>query len=206
VRSRFESVRSMASRHQRGGPQNLGRIGQMDDPFGQSPEMNALSDFATQLENAKLIDPTGLETEREALEVKVLDADRRIRACGGIPNSLRASYMSFRSDWEAFYRKDLPVVGLPGFASQDWQKFKALKATFGDLVAQMTAYCDMGAPDTPAGSWPISLGTIAIVGGLVFLGIAAVVASNVYGASKGIGTAVGNAVGGKASRALAKSE
>lgn len=190
----------MAARHQRGGPI---RIGQMTDPFGQSPEMNALDDMAAQLENAKLIDPTGLETKRDNLEQKVLDADRRIRTATAIPESLRRSYMAFRSDWEVFYRKELSIFN----AGEDSRRYKALEATFADLVAQMSEYTDMGAPPTgPTSGWPISLQTIAIVGGLVFVGIAVVVASNVYGASKGIGTAVGNAVGGRASRALAKGD
>lgn len=193
----------MSSRHQRGGPVRLGTLGQMTDPFGQSPEMNALDDLATQLENAKLIDPTGLETKRDNLEVKVLDADRRIRNAPNVPAALRAEYMAFRSEWEIFYRKELHILNAP----EDARKYKALEATFADLVARMTEYVDMGAPSGDGkNAWPVSLQTIAIVGALAFLGVAIVVASNVYGASKGIGTAVGNAVGGKASRALAKSD
>lgn len=185
-------------------------IGDLSPDPTAVPELNAAVDLANKLgidesavQNIALWDPTGLKAKKETMQAQVLSADRKVRSAIGLPDGLRTRYMSFRSAWQTYYLQTPGILT----ASQDFTRFKSLQAEFGELVGELSSYVDMSDVPSPGSAPGFPVTTIAVVGGLVFLGIALVVASNVYGASKGISHAVGNALGSRArsgTRALAR--
>jgi hypothetical protein len=165
----------------------------------KTPEAAALEDA---LKQAGFLGAVSID--KEPLQKRAVKLDGIVRTCKQVPPALMQSYLAWRAQWNRYYNTDPPALN-PLAMGAYARELKAHEIAFAEFLARFTEFCDVSSVEGPGGGAAgIPLGTIAIAGAVVFLGIAIVVASQIFGVTKGASGAIARGLERGTSSALEK--